>query len=194
MARGKNNFGIPLEGDAKRVELAGYYRRKEFAEFWDQAKTGLLERKIINDPAMVYTELNRWFREKIIKANPDLDPSVLDGNGYHTRNDHALNSLLNKILPGYKQFLEYWLELYEPNSESQSTLDNSIEQLKNGGEPPARARARDVSLNNDGKERLRETEEILVGDAILRRAVALSKQTGRPIGECVREIQKGGVP
>lgn len=193
MARGKNGIGIPLEGETKRVELAGYYRRKEFAEFWDYAKTGLLERKIINDPAMVYTELNRWFREKIIRANPDLNPDVLDSNGYHTRNDHALNSLLNKILPGYKQFLEYWLELYEPNSESQSTLEDSSNELKNEGEPPAHARARGISLSNDVTERLRETEDILVGDAILRRAVALSKQTGKAIGECVREIQKKGL-
>lgn len=91
--------------------MGSIFRRQDFDEFWKKWRPVITEREAMGSPTKLYTLFTSFLREKILEAQPDLDGRDDFGN---RRSEHLLNSILHRIMPGYNQFVEIWLEHFDP--------------------------------------------------------------------------------
>ncbi len=109
-----------IEGkdDATRAELVGQFRRDDFHEFMKNWKLVIEEKKAIDSPVKLYAMFQVYYKDKILEAMPELGGQ--DDMGFH-RSEHALNALLHRIMPGYNQFIEIYLENFDPGPKVEQT-------------------------------------------------------------------------
>lgn len=107
-AEPKVNFG---KDTATRAELVGQFRRDDFKEFLGVWKGEIDRMRVMDSPVKLYAMFQMYYRSKILDALPEL--AGTDSDGFR-RSEHQLNALLHRIMPGYNQFIEIYLENYEP--------------------------------------------------------------------------------
>jgi len=117
--------------DATRADLVGQLRREDFKEFWNKWENEIQNKGCQDSPVKLYAMFQVYYRTKILEALPEL--AGTDGDGFR-RPEHQLNALLHRVMPGYNQFVEIWLENYDPEP-TQSKLQDE--------DAATRARARE---------------------------------------------------
>ncbi len=138
------------KNDATRAELVGQFRREDYKEFMKAWKLIIDEKKAIESPVKLYAMFQVYYKDKILEAMPELGGQ--DDMGFH-RSEHALNALLHRIMPGYNQFIEIYLENYDPPTKTeQADLDVATRARACEGEIPLEQRRNKGSLGDDGHE------------------------------------------
>ncbi len=146
----KLDFG---KDTATRAELVGQFRREDFKDFWRRWEDEIRSKSAADSPVKLYAMFQVYYRAKILEALPELGGT--DAAGFRVP-EHALNQLLHRIMPGYNQFIEIYLENYEPPVPTTQVELNTVTRARAREEIPVlERRNKDISDNpEDGHDAL----------------------------------------